>query len=73
MPISRYIVIAMVRYSGLAHACACTGKLAEAEVAVGDERAHATRLGEGPGASRWLSLAALGIEAGRDGSRDVAE
>jgi hypothetical protein len=72
MPISRYIVVAVVR-------CACAScrlhcapvELAEAEVAVGDEGTHAARLGKGQGlvivtsplaASNWLGM-----------GRDVAE
>jgi hypothetical protein len=46
-------------------------ELAEAEVAVGDERAHAARLGEGPRLA-VVGLAALGIEPIGMG-RDVAE
>ena len=47
MPISRYIVAAVVRCSlGLRAVARSPVELAEAEVAVGDERAHATRLGE---------------------------
>ena len=48
MSISRYIVVAVVRCS-----CACSPlarapvELAEAEVAVGDERAHAELVGQG--------------------------
>ena len=46
-------------------------ELAEAEVAVGDERAHAARLGEGQRLA-VVSLAALGVEPVGMG-RDVAE
>ena len=46
-------------------------ELAEAEVAVGDERAHAQRLGEGQGLA-IVGLGALGVEAVGMG-RDVAE
>ena len=72
MSISRYIVVAVVRCS-----CACSRlpvrrvQLAEAEVAVGDERAHAARLGEGQRLA-VVGLAALGVEPVGMG-RDVAE
>jgi hypothetical protein len=46
-------------------------ELAEAEVAVGDERAHAARLCEGQRLA-VVGLAALGVEPVRMG-RDVAE
>ena len=47
------------------------GELAEAEVTVGDERAHAARLGEGQRLA-VVGLAALGVEAVGMG-RDIAE
>ena len=72
MSISRYIVAAVVRCSW---ACSrlpvAPRELAEAEMAVGDERAHAARLGQ---RQRFavVGLGALGIEPVGMG-RDVAE
>ena len=57
MPISRYIVAAVVRCScGLRVVARAAVELAEAEVAVGDERAHAELGGECEG----LAVVALG-------------
>ena len=47
MPMSRYIVVAVARCSWACSACPCAVELAEAEVAVGDERAHAELFGQG--------------------------
>src|SRR5215467_13446873 len=58
----------LLRLLTLARACE---QLAEAEVAVGDERAHAARLGERQRLT-VIRLAALGIEPRRVG-RDVAK
>src|SRR2546426_5570263 len=56
---------------GLLALARAPGELAEAEVAVRDERAHAARLGEGQRLA-VVGLAALGVEpVGMD--RDVAE
>ena len=72
MSISRYIVVAVVRCSSrLLVLAGAPVELAEAEVAVGDERAHAARLGERQ-CLAVVGLAALGIEAVGMG-RDVAE
>ena len=72
MSISRYIVVAVVRCSLRLLALArAPVELAEAEVAVGDERAHAARLGERQRLA-VVGLAALGIEPVGMG-RDVAE
>ena len=47
MSISRYIVVAVVRCSRACSSCADAAvELAQAEVAVGDKRTHAVRLGE---------------------------
>ena len=72
MSISRYIVVAAVKCSKGLLALACAGvELAEAEVAVGDEGAHAARLGQRQRLA-VVSLAGLGVEAVAMG-RDVAE
>ena len=72
MSISRYIVVAVVRCSlRLLALAGAPVELAEAEVAVGDERAHAARLGERQRLA-VVGLAALGIEPVGMG-RDVAE
>jgi hypothetical protein len=72
MSISRYIAVAVARCSGAFLPLAgAPVELAEAEVAVGDGRAHAARLGERQRLA-VVSLAALGIEAIGMG-RDVAE
>ena len=72
MSISRYIVVAVVRCSlGLLALAGAPVELAEAEVAVGDEGAHAARLGERQRLA-VVGLAALGIEPVGMG-RDVAE
>ena len=55
----------------LAPACPCAVELAEPEVAVGDERAHAARLGKRQRLA-VVGLAALGVEPVGMG-RDVAE
>ena len=74
MSISRYIVVAVLRCC-----CACSRwpvrreRGAEAEVAVGDERTHAARFGEGQRLS-IVGLTALGIELvgmGRDVAKEV--
>ena len=72
MSISRYIVVAVVRCSlRLLALAGAPVELAEAEVAVGDERAHAARLGERQRLA-VVGLAALGVEPVGMG-RDVAE
>ena len=71
MSISRYIVVAAVRCSCAGSRLPARAQLPEAEVAVGDERAHAARLGEGQRLA-VVGLAALRIEPIGMG-RDVAE
>ena len=61
MPISRYIVVAVARCSRACLLARSPVELAEAEVAVGDERAHAAWLRERQGPA-IVSLAALGVE-----------
>ena len=69
MSISRYIVVAVVRCSLRLLALArAPVELAEAEVAVGDEGAHAARLGERQRLA-VVGLAASRHRTGRDGSR----
>ena len=72
MSISRYIVVAAVRFSRARSVLAGAAvELAQAEVAVGDERTHAARFGE---CQRFAVVghASFGIEPVRMG-RDVAE
>ena len=67
MSISRYIVVAVVRCSLRLLALArAPVELAEAEVAVGDEGAHAERLGEGERVAVVALRVLRGIAAGGD-------
>ena len=62
MPISRYMALAVVRCScGLRVVPGSAVELAEAEVAVGDERAHAKLVG----ARQSLAVVALAVSASR--------
>jgi hypothetical protein len=72
MPISRYIVVAVPQVlQGIRAVARAAAERAEAEVAVGDEGAHAARFGEGHRLT-VVGLATLSVELVGMG-RDVAE